>query len=144
MRLTLQTRAFRVLVIDADRHAASRTAEVLFDCGHWARCATSAAAVMRAVRSDHFDVLMVNTRSFGGDADLLLRQVRMLYPVTAVELSEDSHWFEKHRIEHEGFEHNIHHPVTPARLMKALRQVADLHTGAPPSDDLNGSFPNRD
>lgn len=133
-------RPWRVLVIDADRHAASHTAEVLFGCGHWARCATSAAAVMRAVRAYHFDVLMVNTTSFANDADLLLRQVRTLYPIAAVELAEHAHWFEKHRAENENFEYSVRNPVTPARLAKALKQLAERLAGTLPLDDAHDGF----
>lgn len=143
MRSPPPCRSCRVLVIDANGRTAAHTAEVLFACGHWARCATSAAAVMHAVRCHHFDVVLVNTTSFGGDLDLLLLQVCPLYPVAAVELSERPHWFEKPRVEHEGFEESIRNPVTPARLMRALWHVAGLHAGPPPLDDEHHSFRNR-
>lgn len=143
MRSTRPCWPCRVLVIDANRRAAAHTAQVLFGCGHWARCATSAAAVMRAVRSYHFDILMVNTTSFGGDADLLLRQVRTLYPIAAVELAEHPHWFEKHRVENEVFEYSIRNPVTPARLSKVLWHIADQHPEPTAPDDAHTGSPNR-
>lgn len=139
MRSSPILRPCRVLVIDADRHAAAHTAQVLLACGHWARCATSAAAVMRAVRSQRFDVLMMNAASFSCGAEVLLRQVRRLYPIAAVELSEHAPWFEKHRAAHEGFDHCIRNPVTANRVMEALWHVAD----PPTSDNAYGSFPNR-
>lgn len=124
--------ALHVLVVNADHHAAARIAEVLGELGHHVRCATSAAAALRAARSHRLDVIFIASGAAAIDPDAVVRQVRALYPVHAVRVLDHLQRIPAGALPGSGFDGQlVLRRMTPDSVLSVLRHAWSAAESSP-------------